>query len=80
MKIVRAKNNKNKMKIFDNRPFAIDVELMKRGFKVDFFDLRSGEERTCYYNSRTAFDAEWELCGNVDGEDVIYDVINYYQE
>lgn len=42
MKIVRAKNNRNKLEIFDNRPFTIDVELMERGFKVEFLDLKTG--------------------------------------
>lgn len=81
MKIVRAKDNKNKLEVFDNRPFAIDVELLNKGFEVRFLDLRTGEKRRCTYGSRTLFDNEWKLCYNInDEEDIDYEVINYYQE
>ena len=78
MKIVRAKSNKNKLEVFDNRPFAIEVELEKRGFKVEFLDLREGKISICYYASRELFDAEWELCYNIKEKDISYEVMNYY--
>lgn len=81
MKIVRAKNNKNKLEMFDNRPFAIDVELIEKGFKVMFLDLRTGDEYECSYASRKLFDNEWKLCYNINDEkDISYEAINYYQE
>lgn len=81
MKIVRAKNNKNRLQVFDNRPFVINVELMRSGFKVDFMDLDSGEQRFAIYKNREVFDEEWELCYGVKNrEDVSYNIINYYQE
>lgn len=80
MKIVRARDNKNKLEVFDNRPFAIDVELLKEGFEVQFLDLKTGEKRNCYYMRRLEFDKEWELCENINEEDVNYEVINYYEE
>lgn len=81
MKIVRAKNNKNKLEVFDNRPFAIEIELQQEGFKVEFLDLRTGQIITCYYADRKSFDNQWKLCYNInDEEDISYEVINYYQE
>lgn len=81
MKIVRAKNNKNKLEVFDNRSFTIDVELMRSGFKVNFMDLSNGEQRFAVYMDRKAFDEEWELCYNVDNREVInYGIINGYME
>lgn len=81
MKIVRAKNNKNRLEIFDNRPFAIDVELMEKGFKVMFLDLRTGDKYECNYLTRELFDIQWKICYNInDEEDIDYGVINYYQE
>ena len=80
MKIVRAKSNKNKLEIFDNRPFAIDVELLEEGFEVCFLDLWTGEKRVCSYIRRELFDAEWELCDNINEEAAFYKIINYYQE
>ena len=81
MKIVRAKSNKNKLEAFDNRPFAIEIELQQEGFKVEFLDLRTGQIITCYYADRKSFDNQWKLCYNInDEEDISYEVINYYQE
>lgn len=81
MKIVRAKNNKNKLEIFDNRPFSIDIEFMKKGFRVNFLDLREGKEYTALYYNREMFDEEWELCYNISkDEDISYEENNYYQE
>ncbi len=81
MQLVRAKNNRNKLEVFDNRLFAIDVELMKSGFRVFFKDLKTGKKHTAAYSSRELFDEEWNLCE--DGEDYkdeYYEIINYYQE
>lgn len=81
MKIVRAKSNKNKLEVFDNRPFAIEIELQQEGFKVEFLDLRTGQIITCYYADRKSFDNQWKLCYSInDEEDISYEVINYYQE
>lgn len=81
MKIVRAKSNKNQLEVFDNRPFAIEIELQQEGFKVEFLDLRTGQIITCYYADRKSFDNQWKLCYNInDEEDISYEVINYYQE
>ena len=81
MKIVRAKSNKNKLEVFDNRPFAIEIELQQRGFKVEFLDLRTGQISICYYADRKIFDTQWKLCYDInDEEDISYEVINYYQE
>lgn len=81
MKIVRAKSNKNKLEVFDNRPFAIEIELQQTGFKVEFLDLRTGQINVCYYADRELFDDQWELYYNInDEEDTFYEVINYYQE
>lgn len=81
MKIVRAKSNKNKLEVFDNRPFAIEIELQQRGFKVEFLDLRTGQISICYYADRDSFDSQWELYYNInDEEDIFYKAINYYQE
>ena len=81
MKIVRAKNNKNKLEVFDNRPFAIEIELQQKGFKVKFLDLRTGQINICYYADRNSFDTQWKLCYNInDEEDISYEVINYYQK
>ena len=80
MKIVRAKSNKNKLEIFDNRPFAIEIELQQRGFKVEFLDLRTGQISICYYADRELFDSQWRLCYKNDEENIFYEVINYYQE
>ena len=81
MKIVRAKSNKNQLEVFDNRPFAIEIELQQRGFKVEFLDLRTGQISICYYVDRNLFDNQWKLCYNInDEEDISYEVINYYQE
>ena len=80
MKIVRAKSNRNKLEVFDNRPFAIEIELQQRGFKVEFLDLETGEKRVCKYESRRAFDLEWKLCYNINDVGVSYREINYYQE
>lgn len=81
MKIVRAKSNKNKLEVFDNRPFAIEIELQQEGFKVEFLDLRTGQIITCYYADRKSFDDQWKLCYNInDEEDTSYEIINYYWE
>ena len=81
MKIVRAKSNKNKLEVFDNRPFAIEIELQQEGFKVEFLDLRTGQIITCYYADRKSFDDQWKLCCNInDEEDKSYEIINYYWE
>ena len=80
MKIVRAKSNKNKLEVFDNRPFAIEIELQQKGFKVEFLDLTTGEKRMCKYGNRRAFDFEWELCRDINYIGVSYKEINYYQE
>ena len=80
MKIVRAKSNKNKLEVFDNRPFVIQVELLDKGFEVCFLDLETGEKRMCKYGSRRAFDLEWELCYDIDYVGVSYKEINYYEE
>ena len=72
MRIVRAKGYKNKLEVFDNRPFSIDVELQKEGFKVMFFDLKNGEMSICYYATRELFDKEWRLCENINEEDIFY--------
>lgn len=81
MKIVRAKNNNNKLEVFDNRPFAIEIELQQEGFQVEFLDLRTGQRNICYYADRELFDDQWKLCYNInDEEDVSYEAINYYQE
>lgn len=80
MIIVRAKSNKNKLEVFDNRPFAIEVELQQKGFKVEFLDLTTGEKKVCKYGSRRAFDLEWELCYDINNVGVSYKEINYYQE
>ena len=75
MKIVRAKSNKNKLEVFDNRPFAIEIELQQEGFKVEFLDLRTGQIITCYYADRKSFDNQWKLCYNInDEEDISYEV------
>lgn len=82
MKIVRAKSNKNKLEVFDNRSFAIEIELQQKGFKVEFLDLRIGQISICYYADRNLFDSyQWKLCYNIDDEeDISYEVMNYYQE
>lgn len=75
MKIVRAKSNKNKLEVFDNRPFVIEIELQQKGFKVKFLDLKIGQTSICYYASRKLFDSQWELCYNInDKEDIFYKV------
>ena len=65
MKIVRARTVDNKLEVNDNRPFAIDVELMDVGFKVKFLDLMSGEEKIAAYADRLGFDKEWRLYNGV---------------
>lgn len=81
MKIVRARNNENKLEVFDNRPFVIEVELQKKGFRVDFMDLRSGVHKVIVYMDRESFDKEWELHSGIDSEeDISYTIINRYGE
>lgn len=80
MKIVRAKSNNNKLEVFDNRPFTIEIELLDKGFEVCFLDLETGEKKICTYGSRRAFDLEWKLCYNINDVGVSYKEINYYQE
>ena len=72
MKIVR----KNKLKVFDNRPFAIEIELQQKGFKVEFLDLMTGQISICYYANRKLFDDQWKLYYNISEEDIT----NYGQE
>ena len=81
MKIVRAKSNKNKLRVFDNRPFAIEIELQQEGFKVEFLDLKTGQISIRYYIDRKSFDTQWKLCYNIDDDkDISYKVLKYYQE
>lgn len=82
MQLVRAKNNKNKLEVFDNRLFAIEIELMRSGFKVLFEDLKMRKKYVAAYANRELFDKEWELCEEISNneESVFYEVINYYQE
>ena len=80
--IVRARSASNKMEVFDNRAFAIEVKLEPAGgFMVCFIDpLGEYEERTLLYKDRRTFDEEWEI---VDMKYEIlrkYDVKNYYME
>ena len=80
--IVRARSANNKMEVFDNRAFAIEVKLEPSGgFMVCFTDpLGEYEERTLLYKDRRTFDEEWEI---VDMKYELlrkYDVKNYYME
>lgn len=79
---VRARSASNKMEVFDNRAFAIEVKLEPTGgFKAYFIDLLGEREaRTLFYKDRRTFDEEWEI---VDMKYEIlrkYDVKNYYME
>ena len=79
MYFVRARNNKNKMQIFDNRLLAIDIKIMKDGIMKVIFDLGEGELYECNYIDYNSFNNQWEFY-NGEREYEFYDIINYYQE
>ena len=79
--IVRARSASNKLEIFDNRLFAIDIKLLAgTAFRVYFIDLLNGEKYIASYKDRKQFNCEWEIVNNEDVQLVKYDIINYYME
>lgn len=66
--IVRARDNNNKLEAFDDRPFAVDAEMISVGMKINFLDLETGERNYCVYASREQFDKEWKICHNIRKE------------
>lgn len=87
MRLVRAKNKKNKAEVIDNRPFMIeDIELYGNGFRIvllDIYAMNSDsefEKIELWYRKREWFDEEWELINSIDYSICSFDLINYYQE
>lgn len=81
MILVKAKDNKNKLEVFDNRPFGIDVHPVgEEGFMIYFRDLGNGEKREAVYRNMEEFYKEWEICRSINYPRIEYEVINNYQE
>lgn len=81
IEIVRAKNNKNRLEVMDNRPFAIESEYCIKGILVSFYDI-FGEMRkkTLWYREVMDFNKEWEFIDSLHYQIRSFDLINYYQE
>lgn len=80
--ILKAKDNKNKLEIFDNRPLIVEkVEISPRGGVVMWlYDMEVGDSyEVAYRNSEEVF-KEWEICNDIKGDRIEYEAINYYME
>lgn len=64
--IVRARDASNKLEVLDNRPFAIEIRLLDKGFICDFIDLEHGlQKSSAFYQNRKYFEEEWELFDDI---------------
>ena len=71
--LIKAKSNKNKLGVLDNRPFAVDVELSDDNFfRIEMLDLVSGNKDYLVYENRNEFNEEWEVIYNI-----MYDKVNF---
>lgn len=81
MILVKAKNNMNKLEVFNNRPFSVDIHFMgEDGFIAYFRDITNGEKMKAVYRNMEDFYKEWEFCRNISYPRVNYEVINKYEE
>lgn len=85
MRLVRARNKKNKAEVIDNRPFMIeDIELYGSGFRIVLLDIYAMNSEfgkiELWYGKREWFDEEWELINSIDYSVRYFDLMNHYQE
>ena len=83
MTILRAKNNKNKLEVFDNRPFAIEwMELLVSGaLSLVLCDLENGYIWTAVYAETTDILKEWDISNEIGNvKRVEYEKINGYAD
>lgn len=82
VEIVRAKNNKNKLGVMDNRPFVIEVDVCRDGVLVSFYDILGEirKKKILKYREIVNFTEEWEFIDSLNYSIKYFDLINYYQE
>lgn len=83
IEIVRAKNNKNRLEVMDNRPFIIEMDYDgDRRILVNFYDIfgKTRKKKILWYKKMADFIEEWELIDSLNYQIRSFDLINYYQE
>lgn len=82
VEIVRAKNNKNRLEVMDNRPFVIEIDYNEYGVLISFYDIfgKIRKKKTVWYREIVDFTEEWELIDSLNYQIRSFDLINYYQE
>lgn len=83
MTILRAKNNKNKLAVFDNRPFIVEwVEILINGsLSLVVGDLENGYITTVVYAETADILREWDISNEIGNvKRVEYEKINGYAD
>ena len=83
MTILRAKNNKNKLEVFDNRPFIVEqVEILTNGgLSLAVGDLENGYITTVVYAETADILKEWDISNKIGNvKRVEYEEINGYAD
>lgn len=83
MTILRARDNKNKLAVFDNRPFIVEwVEILINGsLSLVIGDLENGDIATVVYAETADILREWDISNEIGNvKRVEYEKINGYAD